>query len=247
MEENFTSPREASQGDKDYIITFDVRGKYIKTYASTLRLCNSSFFQNILGVKTEPQEDGSFFVDCYPDMFHWILGYIETGCTPTARFNPAYTRKICEKFGVPIKEKEKKKVPEPEPTPEHILKETVSREIVRFCDEHFSGNEDRRIILCLEFFDLPSGQKIPEIFVSDCPQEHEFERKKIITNTTITFRVPHRDLHEMKIICNSTNILNSFLDFTIPLQEKYKFTYRRDVKRTFGSVEIVLKFSPCNY
>ena len=80
MEESHLVEKECIREDR--IITFDVRGTIIKTYASTIQFCDSAFFRGILGtggMQTLPQSDGSFFVDCNPNVFYSILAYIETG------------------------------------------------------------------------------------------------------------------------------------------------------------------------
>lgn len=88
------------KSNNDELVTLNVRGKRMMMYKSTLRL--ASFFGNMFDhrYQTSRQEDGAYFIDCDPDAFRWIMGYVETKHHPTDQYNPQFIKAICDKFGI---------------------------------------------------------------------------------------------------------------------------------------------------
>ena len=90
----------------DPIITFDIRGTFIKTYTSTIEKSKSRFFKDLLhdDFKSSVQSDGSYFIDCDPRIFIFMLEYIKTGVLPYAKYRRNYVETIFTEFGVSVED-----------------------------------------------------------------------------------------------------------------------------------------------
>lgn len=199
---------------KDKIIIFDVRGTCIKTYESTIRFCDSAFFRGILGINgigTTPQADGSFFVDCNPDIFYWIIGYLETGVPPTNQFDPVYIGNICAKFDVPLYP--------------HTLKHRISEEVSEFLNKF----KPDKPVLRLEFFCFNNHTMAPEIVGRDNTIRDQIEWYDSLGRTMnlrigsmTTLKISGNDFRTLRATEQSKIFNTSYFGFMGPLQEKHK-------------------------
>lgn len=234
---------------EDRIITFDVRGTVIKTYASTIQFCDSAFFRGILGtggMQTRPQADGSFFVDCNPNDFYSILAYIETGYHSIPMC--PHLNHMCKKFDIPVKQKRKIKIrPQLKTEMEKFLSgrnlpdgtSTLSIVMDQFM---VAKKEENTSNLCIEFLSL--GNRKSEFIVSNVKQIHCSSRfdEKFNADTTITVNVDFQRMRKYRTIATSQNIFESYFDFMNPLKEKYKCDCVREIYSSINSVKVLFKF-----
>lgn len=228
----------------DQIIKFDVRGKIISTYQSTISRIDSAYFKAILGVsgfKQTPQIDGSYFVDCNPDIFRWILGFIETGEYPHTDYNLKYIRKVCEKFDIPLKISIKKKVLIRDRIIKH-LKETLKNKLVLqkplhvFLEFiHFKENKTIQIV---------QGNTKENIYlfrhVNYNDGSFKTQRHYKQTDITISFKLPSESYREIKRTLNSNNLTDEFFsDFNI---DNHSVTI--ELVNTINKFGLVLSFEP---
>ena len=94
----------AKEKEPDEILSFDCRGTIIKTYKSCIEMTGSTFLKGVLYGEfvSSEQEDGSYFLDCDPQMFQFILDYTLTGKLPHTRYQPLYLREVFTQFGMEI-------------------------------------------------------------------------------------------------------------------------------------------------
>lgn len=93
--------------DFDTLVKIDCRGEIIKIYKHLL--AKSVYFCFLIKSKETQQEDGSYYLDCDPDIFRELLAYMETGKLRKTEYAVSYIEAMCDKFGIEHNIKRKKK------------------------------------------------------------------------------------------------------------------------------------------
>lgn len=115
------------------IVVLNAGGKLFSTRVQTLR--PSAYFRSMFGLMgtrpSEPQPDGTYFVDCNPDLFEFMLQCLQSGgIAPTpCKFLKEYMQEMFIKFDIPLK-----------PTPKKDFK-SLQTELTALCNRRIEETD----------------------------------------------------------------------------------------------------------